>query len=250
MFDHGVQARLQATNQELEQTTRELAQFSYAVSHDLRAPLRAIDGFSRLLLAEHEDKLDPEAHRMLETVRRNAQHMGRLIDDLLAYVRAGRSDMETVAVDLGSLMRNVVHEVQMDDLEESGERERKVTVTIGDLPPVRGDRTLLRQAMVNLVGNAFKFTRRRSDPRVEIGSTTEQDETVCYVKDNGVGFDMQFAGKLFGVFERLHSPDEFEGTGVGLALVQRIMQRHGGRVWGKGEEGRGATFYFTLPAQR
>jgi signal transduction histidine kinase len=234
--------RLQEANEKLLQVNQEMESFSYSVSHDLRAPLRAIDGFSRVLLNEYAKSLDPEAQRLLQTVRQNAQRMGQLIDDLLAFSRVGRRELDRVPVDLTDVARTVIEELRH---EEAG---RTVEVVLGDLPRVTADRTMMRQLLVNLIGNAFKFTRRREGggARIEIGTRTEGGETVCFVRDNGAGFDMRYAAKLFGVFERLHRQDEFEGTGVGLALVRRILARHGGRVWGEGKVGEGAVFYFTL----
>jgi signal transduction histidine kinase len=233
--------RLQEANEKLLEANQEMESFSYSVSHDLRAPLRAIDGFSRVLLNEYAKSLDPEAQRLLQTVRRNAQRMGQLIDDLLAFSRVGRRELDRVPVDLTALAHAVIEELRHE------EQGRTVEVTLGELPQVTADRTMMRQVLVNLIGNAFKFTRRREGARIDIGTGTEGGETVCFVRDNGAGFDMRYAAKLFGVFERLHRQDEFEGTGVGLALVRRILARHGGRVWGEGKVGEGAVFYFTIP---
>jgi len=226
---------------QLENSNKELESFSYSVSHDLRAPLRAIDGFSHALLEEYGTVLPAEGRRLLGTVRESTQRMGRLIDDLLAFSRLGRKELDVAPVDLASLAHAVVSEVRQADA------ERQVQVTIAALPPVAGDGSLLRQVLTNLIGNAFKFTRNRPDACIEIGSRSAGGEIVYYVKDNGAGFEMRHASKLFGVFQRLHRSDEFEGSGVGLALVQRIVQRHGGRVWGEGRVNEGATFYFTLP---
>ncbi len=227
--------------EQLAAANRELETFSYSVSHDLRAPLRAIDGFARILVEDHAAALDPEAQRLLGMIRDNTARMGQLIDDLLAFSRLSRKELETTTLDLRALAQGVVDELGKE------EQARQITVTIGPLPPARGDRALVRQALVNLIGNAVKFTRGHSDARVEIGARRDGRDTVYYVRDNGVGFDMRYAHKLFGVFQRLHRPDEFEGTGVGLALVQRIVHRHGGRVWAEGRVNAGATFYFTLP---
>ena len=231
---------LREANRELETSNKELESFSYSVSHDLRAPLRAIDGFSYTLLQEYGASLPPEGQRLLSTVRENTQRMGRLIDDLLAFSRLGGKKLDLAPVDLASLAHTVVNEVRQ------AHAGRQVKVTIAALPPAAGDGSLLRQVLTNLIGNAFKFTRNRPDASIEIGSQSAGGETVYYVRDNGAGFDMRHAGKLFGVFERLHRTDEFEGSGVGLALVRRIVHRHGGRVWGEGQVNGGATFYFTL----
>ncbi len=227
----------------LRETNAELEAFSYSVSHDLRAPLRAIDGFARILLEDHGGQLDAEGRRVADVIRTNSQRMGALIDDLLTFSRLGRTELVAAEVDMQRLARAVVEEQQ------GAAGERTVEVTMGALPPARGDRPLLRQVLVNLIQNAFKFTRPRSPSRIELGSQGNGNETVYYVRDNGVGFDMRYAGKLFGVFQRLHRAEEFEGTGVGLAIVQRIVHRHGGRVWAEGAVDAGATFYFSLPRE-
>jgi PAS domain S-box-containing protein len=227
--------------EELQITNRELETFSYSVSHDLRAPLRAIDGFSRILLEDYGAALDPEAQRLLGIVRSNTQRMGRLIDDLLTFSRYGRQELHLTAVDMGALARSTLDDLRQADGNGSAQ------VTMGPLPTVRGDPSLLRQVWANLLGNAIKYSRRATDPRVEVHARAKDGTIEFLVKDNGVGFDMAYAGKLFGVFQRLHRDDEFEGTGVGLATVQRIVHRHGGRVWAEARPGEGATFFFTLP---
>jgi PAS domain S-box-containing protein len=230
-------AQLEAANQELES-------FSYSVSHDLRAPLRAIDGFSRILLKDHADGLDAEGQRLLEIIRANTQNMGQLIDDLLAFSRLGRREVKVADLDMETLVRNVVVELQ------STLGDRTVEWDLKPLPATRADRALMHQVWVNLLGNGVKFTRLKEVAVIEVGCRPARDEDIYYVKDNGVGFDMQFAHKLFGVFQRLHRYEDFEGTGVGLALVQRIVQRHGGRVWGEGQVNGGACFYFSLPRRQ
>ncbi|HYK82685.1 MAG TPA: ATP-binding protein [Gemmatimonadales bacterium] len=236
--------QLAEANRELREANRELEHLSYSVSHDLRAPLRAIDGFARMLDEDHAAALNPEAHRLLDVIRGNTVRMGQLIDDLLQFSRLSRRELEPTAVDLGALAQGVV-----DELSHANDA-RRVAIAVGPLPQARGDRGLLRQVLVQLIGNAFKFTRGRPDARIDIGARREGGEMVYYVRDNGVGFDMRYANKLFGIFQRLHRVDEFEGSGVGLALVQRIVHRHGGRVWAEGRANEGATFYFTLPEQR
>ncbi len=238
---HQANAELSRLASELERSNKELESFSYSVSHDLRAPLRAIDGFSEAVLEDYASLLPAEGQRLLATIRQNTKRMGRLIDDLLSFSRLGRKELEMAPVDLVALAEAVVRDLR------KAEPERRVEVTVAALPSVRGDSSLLRQVLTNLIGNAFKFTRRRPEARVEIGSRSEGGETTFYVRDNGTGFDMRYAGKLFGVFQRLHRDDEFEGTGVSLALVQRIIHRHGGRVWAEGRVDEGATFSFTLP---
>jgi signal transduction histidine kinase len=244
-------AELQASNQELEA-------FSYSVSHDLRAPLRSINGFSRILMEEHAPELMGEAQHYLQVVRKNAIHMGELIDDLLAFSRLGRQDLRKQIVAPTALVRQAFEELQP---EQEG---RQVEFNVSDLPSCRADPVLLRQVFVNLVSNALKYSRPRTVARIEVGAARLSDlnrdvETwaspegvdpsspVYYVRDNGVGFDMQYANKLFGVFHRLHRAEEFEGTGVGLAIVKRIIHKHGGQVWAEAEPQRGAVFYFTVP---
>jgi light-regulated signal transduction histidine kinase (bacteriophytochrome) len=229
---------------QLAETNRELETFSYSVSHDLRAPLRAIEGFSRMLGEDHGPALNPEAQRLLGVIRENTGRMGRLIDDLLEFSRLGRKKLDPTPLDLEALVQSVVQELQKDRM------GGPVEVRIDSLPAARGDRVLIRQVLSNLIDNAFKFTRGRPDPRVTVGARREGDETVYYVRDNGVGFDMKYAAKLFGVFQRLHRTEEFEGTGAGLALVRRIVHRHGGRAWAEGHPNEGATFYFTLAEKR
>ena len=236
-----LEQRVERRTAQLEAANLELESFSYSVSHDLRAPLRAIDGFSRILLKDHANRLDAEGQRLLNIIRGNTRNMGQLIDDLLAFSRLGRREVKVVDVDMGKLVRNVVEELQ------NTLGDRTVQWDLKPLPASRTDRTLMRQVWVNLLGNALKFTRPREAAIIEVGCRSEADAEIYYVKDNGVGFDMQYAPKLFGVFQRLHRYEEFEGTGVGLALVQRIVQRHGGRVWAEGQVDGGATFYFSLP---
>lgn len=256
MFDHtdplrareeieALNRRLSASVADLEAVNRELETFSYSVSHDLRAPLRAIDGFSRILVEQHAGALTDEGVRLLGVVRSNTQRMGQLIDDLLAFSRFSRKELEPAPVDMAALARAALDEVRRD----GPDPRAGLDVAIRDLPPARGDPALLRQVWVNLLSNALKYSRLRERPRVEVGAAAETGETVYHVRDNGIGFDMKYVGKLFGVFQRLHRPDEFEGTGVGLAIVQRIVHRHGGRVWADAELDRGATFFFSLPRE-
>jgi PAS domain S-box-containing protein len=240
-LNEDLEQRVKQRTAQLEAANRELESFSYSVSHDLRAPLRAIDGFSRILLKDHAGGLDAEGLRLLEIIRANTRKMDRLIEDLLAFSRLGRREVKVVDLDMARLVKNVVEELQ-DTL-----GDRRVRWDLKPLPAIRADQALMHQVWVNLLDNALKFTRPQESAVIEVGCRPEGDEEVFYVKDNGVGFDMQYAHKLFGVFQRLHRDEEFEGTGVGLALVQRIVQRHGGRVWAAGQVNRGATFYFSLP---
>ena len=236
-------AQLAAKNEELKVVNAELETFSYSVPHDLRAPLRAIDGFSRVLLEDHGAALGEEAKRSIDVIRRNAQSMGCLIDDLLEFSRVSRKELVTAQVDMGALARAAADDLQR----EPALGAAVATIEIGPLPAARGDAGLLRQVWANLIDNALKYSRTRARPVVEIQASEQNGDLVYRVRDNGVGFDPAYADKLFGVFQRLHSADEFEGTGVGLALVQRILERHGGRIWADGQLDQGATFYFTLP---
>ena len=226
--------QLQFANQELEA-------FSYSVSHDLRAPLRAIAGFSRVLLDEYASRFDTESSRMMNIVRDSALRMSQLIDDLLAFSRIGRRQIKSSMIDMAQLAASVYEEMRLMD------PERIVEVSIHPLPPMKGDPPLIRQIFVNLISNALKFTNRGNHAFIEIGSKAEGDEIVYYVKDNGVGFDMEYQNRLFGVFQRLHTAEEFEGTGVGLAIVKGIVNRHGGRIWADAKLKEGATFYFSFP---
>ena len=245
-MDAEVYARAQEvaeTGRLLEQANAELESFSYSVSHDLRAPLRAINGFSLALLEDYGTTLPPDGQALLARVRENTKRLAQLIDDLLVFSRLGRKPLEMGPVDLASLTQSVVEEQRQAD------SKRAIEVVVHSLPATLGDAGLLRQALSNLIENAFKFTRRQPKARIEIGSRVEGAETVYYVRDNGAGFDMKYATKLFGVFQRLHGESDFDGTGVGLALVQRIVHRHGGRVWAQAAVDQGATFYFTLRAK-
>ena len=231
---------VQRTTQ-LEAANKELEAFSYSVSHDLRAPLRAIDGFSRILLEDYIENLDEEGKRVLSVIRNNTQKMGQLIDDLLLFSRLGRQEIRVSEMDMGKLAKAVSEELKL------AVPERKLKFTINTLIPAQGDQAMIRQVFVNLLSNAVKFTRTKEIAAIEVDGRSQGNENVYTVKDNGVGFDMQYVNKLFGVFQRLHSSEEFEGTGVGLAIVQRIIHRHGGRVWAEGKINKGATIYFSLP---
>jgi light-regulated signal transduction histidine kinase (bacteriophytochrome) len=230
---------LQEKNSELQIAVNELDAFSYSVSHDLRAPLRAIDGFSQILLKQYAPLLAEEPRKYLQRVRDNTVQMGRLVDDLLRFSRFGRQPLAKQLVPTDTIVEQVLREARQ---QVAG---RSIKVSVGDLPQVWGDAALLKQVFTNLIDNAFKYTRLRDDAIIEIGSRKIDDEHVFLVRDNGVGFDMQYADKLFDVFQRLHRAEDFSGTGVGLAIVQRIIQRHGGRVWAEAKVDRGATFYFT-----
>ena len=227
---------------EMEEANKELEAFAYTVSHDLRVPLRSMDGFSQNLLDGYAGKLDDEGKRLLNVVCDNAHKMGQLISDILAFSRAGRQEMSVVEVDMENLAG-----AALDGLQQTV-AGRDLTVDIKYLPPARGDFSMLQQVWINLLANAIKFTRPKAVARIEVGCTIEGAELVYYVKDNGVGFNMQYMDKLFGPFQRLHRADEFEGTGIGLAIVKRIIAKHGGRMWAEGKVNEGATVYFALPA--
>lgn len=225
----------------LEMTNKELESFSYSVSHDLRAPLRAIDGYTRMILRDQRESLNDDAKRKFDLIRSNTQIMGKLIDDLLSFSRLGRLELNMSRLDMESLVNDVWMELQIIN------PDRKIDLKIKNIPPGWGDRTLMKQVYSNLLSNAVKYTKLIDKAYVETGGYAGDGETIYYVKDNGVGFDMAYYDKLYGVFQRLHSADDYEGTGVGLAIVQRIIHRHGGRVWADGKIDKGATFYFTLP---
>lgn len=225
---------------ELENAVKELEAFSYSVSHDLRAPLRAIDAFSRILMEDHGPALVPEAVRYLDLVRQSAQQMGRLVDDLLSFSRMSRQPLVKRPVDTGVLVQDCMTSLR---LEMEG---RDIEVTLKELPTCQADPTLLKQVFLNLISNSIKFTRKRDKACIEVGSNFVDGETVWYVRDNGVGFRSKYADKIFGVFQRLHPGEDYEGTGVGLAIVHRVVTRHGGRIWAESQEGEGACFYFTL----
>ncbi len=232
--------QLQVRTVELESALAEMQTCSYSVADDLRTPLWAIDGFSRILLEDHAEKLDAEGKRLLGVVRDSTLKLSRFIDDLLAFSRVSRVAIKTTRVDMQALVRATLAGLQ------SATAQPHLAIEIGTLPPAHGDPTALGLVWTNLISNALKFTATKPDRRIEIGARAGDAETVYYVRDDGVGFDTQYAAKLFGVFQRLHGA-EFPGTGMGLALVKRIVARHGGRVWAEGRLNDGAVFYFSLP---
>ena len=236
-----LEVRVAERTSQLEAANRELEAFSYSVSHDLRTPLRAIDGFSLILIEDYAGKLDDEGMRLLKVVRDNTSRMGQLIDDILQFSRTGRLGLTFSKIDMKKLALEVVEE-----LRPTG---GKLQVAIEALPPATGDLAMMRQVFVNLVSNAIKFSRNRENDVIRVGGSIKGDEAIYFVQDNGAGFDMKYADKLFGVFQRLHSVKEFEGTGIGLAIVKRIITRHGGRVWAEGKVNEGATIYFALPTR-
>lgn len=245
-----IEEQIQQLNRDLERRTveleainKELEAFTYSVSHDLRAPLRAMNGFSKQLHEKYSADLPERAQHFLARIQQNSERMGHLIDDLLTLSRLGRQALNVRAVNPGDVVRDILRELNVE-----GEYPR-TRITLDELPVGYADITLIRQVYLNLIANALKFSSKKESPSIHIGFYQEQGVPVYFVKDNGVGFDMQFTNKLFGVFERLHSSSEFDGTGVGLAIVQRIIHRHGGRVWAEAAPDEGATFYFTLQGE-
>lgn len=228
---------------QLEAANKELEAFSYSVSHDLRAPLRAVDGFSQAVLEDYGPQLPENCRADLQTIRKAAQKMGELIDDLLTFSRLSRLPLNKSAVETGRLVRGALDELK------PLQHGRQIDLRIGDLPVCRADPALLKQVWINLLSNALKYTGKCEVAVVEIGCARENGRDAYFVRDNGTGFDMKYAGKLFGVFQRLHRAEDYEGTGVGLAIVQRVVRRHGGRVWAESAVNRGATFYFTLEGE-
>jgi len=225
---------------QLEVTNNDLESFSYSVSHDLRAPLRSINAYARIIQEDHHAQLNEELLRLFGIIQRNANRMGTLIDDLLSFSRLGRRQLTKVPVDLVQLTQKV-----LKNLEENG--KSKASIQVEPLPCAEGDPALLYQVLVNLLSNAIKYSGKKAAPEITVGASENEEEFIYYVKDNGTGFNMDYAHRLFSVFQRLHSNEEFEGTGVGLAIVQRIVVKHGGRVWAEGEPDKGATFFFSLP---
>jgi signal transduction histidine kinase len=235
-----LEQRVRERTSQLEYTNGELEAFCYSVSHDLRAPLRAIDGFSQALVEDFSTSLPAEAQRYLGRIRTSTQRMGQLIEDLLNLSKVSRGELQVSAVNVGEIAMEVVAELRLR------EPDRQVEVSIWDDMQANADRRLLRAALENLLGNAWKFTSKAESARIEVGVLRDGSQASFFVKDNGAGFDMEFAGKLFGAFQRLHSANEFQGTGIGLATVQRIVHRHGGRIWADAKPGKGAVFFFTL----
>jgi len=234
-----LELRVKERTAELMSVNKELESFSYSVAHDLRAPLRAINGFSSLLFERYKEQFDEEGNRLLNVVQESARRMGQMVDDFLGLARVGRQSVHLVPVDMNTLVQSVTSDFPRDT--------KDPVVRCAPLPFCHGDSSLLRQVWANLISNAVKFSRGRPSPSIEIGGREEGNEVVYWVRDNGVGFDMEFHERLFETFQRLHPPTQFEGTGVGLAIVRKIIDRHGGRVWAEGRPGEGATFFFGLP---
>lgn len=232
---------LQINIQQLEAMNKDLESFSYSVSHDLRAPLRALSGYSKMLEEDYLPVLDEEAQRLIGNIQFNASKMGVLIDELLAFSKLGRKPINKNTVNMQALVETIVTEIGKTN-------PHNASIYIHELPSAEADQTLLHQVWVNLISNAIKYSTKSGNPRIEIGAEQQNGEQVYYVKDNGAGFNMQYADKLFGVFQRMHRQEEFEGTGVGLAIVHKIVTKHGGRIWAEAEVNKGATFYFTIPS--
>ncbi len=240
-FNLNLEHKVTERTTQLELANRELESFSYSISHDLRAPLRGIIGFATMLEEDYGEKLDAEGRRITSVIKNNTLKMGRLIDDLLAFSRMGRQDIRKTNISTAVMVNEVIQ-----DIVPEGHKGR-LKWTIHDLPDMNGDINAMRQVWINLVSNAVKYSANKEQPQIEIGNKSTGEETTFYIKDNGVGFDEKYKDKLFKVFQRLHSPDEFEGTGVGLAIVEKIISKHGGRVWAEAEENKGACFSFSLP---
>jgi light-regulated signal transduction histidine kinase (bacteriophytochrome) len=226
---------------ELEAVNKELGSFSYSVSHDLRAPIRAINGYTRILLEDYGDKLDPEGNKVLHTIINNSKKMGELIDDLLAFSKLGRKQVTVSEILMNDLIQSVRDELTFD------EGDNIPVFDVQSLPSAKGDKSLIRQVWINLISNAIKYSRHKPNTNIEIGAYEQGNMVVYFVKDSGAGFDMQYYDKLFGVFQRLHSQEEFEGTGIGLAIVHKIVERHRGTVWAESVLNEGTSFFFSLP---
>lgn len=233
-----LESKVKQRTEQLEYANRELEAFSYSVSHDLRAPLRAVSGYAYMMKEDYGANLDPEGNRILDNIVSNAARMGNLIDDLISFSRIGRKEVSEQQVDMKGLVDSCLSEMESLNGAE---------IKIGEMPLCYGDPSLLKQVWTNLIGNAVKYSSKRDHPEIEIGYRAGDDQEAYFIKDNGVGFDMKYAHKLFGVFQRLHSNTEFEGTGIGLALVHRIISKHGGRIWAQAAQGAGATFLFSIP---
>jgi light-regulated signal transduction histidine kinase (bacteriophytochrome) len=239
-----LEQRVTQRTEQLEAANKELEAFSYSISHDLRAPLRAINGFLEIIQQEHSLRLDAEGLRLLNIIASNARRMNELIDDLLAFSRLARQEFEHSDVNIRDLVQTILNDPGILD-----QQPISPGIVLRPLPNVVGDASMIRQVFTNLIANAVKFTRNVNEPTIEIGATSNGGEVIFFVRDNGVGFDMKYASKLFKVFQRLHKAEQFEGTGVGLAIVHRIVHRHGGRIWAEAKVNEGATFYFSLPCQ-
>lgn len=242
-FNLNLEHKVRQRTTQLELANKELETFSYSISHDLRAPLRGIIGFAAMLEEDYSTKLDDEARRITSVIKKNTLKMGRLIDDLLAFSRMGRQDIRKTTISTTEMVNEVI-----EDLLPEG-KDCRIKWIVHEMPSIKGDANAMRQVWINLVSNAVKYSATKEEPKIEIGSHDMEEEIIFYVKDNGVGFDEKYKDKLFKVFQRLHSAEEFEGTGVGLAIVEKIVSKHDGKVWAEAEENNGACFYFSLPVE-
>jgi len=238
----GLEHKIIERTAQLEAANKELESFSYSVSHDLRAPLRAINGFTQILIEDYQDQMEPDALEILHEIVGNSGRMGELIDNLLEFSRFGKQNVSMVNVNIMEMVESIVSGLQKEN------SDRQISITIHPLHHITGDKNMLKQVFINLISNAFKYTGKKEEAVIEIGAYENDKQCVYYVKDNGAGFDMKYYDKLYGVFQRLHSSNEFEGTGVGLAIIQRIINKHSGSVWAEGVVGQGACFYISLPA--
>jgi two-component system sensor kinase len=242
-INQGLERRTVERIEKLERTIRELEAFSYSIFHDLHSPLLAIEGFSRRLLEKYSTDLDAKGRQLVNFIHKEIARMEKLTEDILTFYRSERQQMQVSEIDMAELVQGIIQALTTI-------HPRRIVLHVKDLPPARGDREMITRLLFNLLSNAFKFTRDKETAVIEIGGRVEEAENLYYVKDNGVGFEMQYADRLFSPFQRLHSREEFEGTGIGLAIVQGIVRQHGGRVWAEGEVREGATFYFTLPRRK
>ena len=240
-LNEDLEQKVKERTSQLESANKELESFSYSVSHDLRSPIRAISGYSTILVDDYADKFDPDGVTILQAIVHNSKRMGELIDDLLAFSKLGRRQVAAVKINMTALVKLVREELLLEDGENIPEFKQS------ELPLAKGDQSLIKQVWINLISNAIKYSKYKPKTTIEIGAYEKDNFVVYYVKDNGAGFDMQYYDKLFGVFQRLHSQDEFEGTGIGLAIVQKIVHRHYGKVWAESKLKEGACFYFSLP---
>jgi light-regulated signal transduction histidine kinase (bacteriophytochrome) len=243
-FNAGLEQRVAERTAQLQAVNKELETFSYSVSHDLKAPLRTINGFTGMLIEKYQNKLGSDGQRICDVIKNSAVQMSRLIDDLLAFSRLNRSELHMSSIDMKTMADSVYYEYSLPEQREN------ISFTVRNIPPAFGDPSLIKQVWANLISNAVKFSSKKDHPVIHIDCGADNNEIIYSISDNGAGFDMQYADKLFSVFQRLHDSTEFEGTGIGLATVKRIINRHGGRIWAAGEPDKGAVFYFSLPQMK
>jgi light-regulated signal transduction histidine kinase (bacteriophytochrome) len=243
MMNEELEKRVAQRTMQLQAANKELETFSYSVSHDLRAPLRAISGFTRILSEDYKKQLDTEGQRICKVIAENTQKMGQLIEDILKFSRFGKAEMSLTEIDMFQLANSVFLEITTE------EDRKKISFRVEQIPSAKGDRNLIKQVWINLISNAVKFSSKKEKAVINIGSNVEEKSVVYFINDNGVGFDMNYAGKLFNVFQRMHTSEEFEGTGVGLAIVKHVINRHNGKVWLQSEPDKGTTLFFSLPGK-